>query len=91
MLVDAGPDTNSPCQLMLRKGSNMTCTPLSLTNLFLREKAFLVKEDLTEEEFHRLEAIRLLLVRVDAIRAVSWLWPNAVLHIPGALAELAGK
>ena len=47
--------------------------------------------DVTEEELHRLEAIRRLLLRVDAIRAVSWLWPSAVPYIAGSPAELAGR
>lgn len=30
----------------------------------------------TEEYLHRLEAIRRLLLRVEAVHAVSWLWPS---------------
>ncbi|CAM9535304.1 unnamed protein product [Ectocarpus sp. 8 AP-2014] len=77
MLVDAGADTTSPVQVMNLKGRVMyNDTPLAFTKLRLREKIVADGRPATKEHLQRLEAIRRLLLRVDAVHAVSWLWPS---------------
>lgn len=77
LLIDAGADVTSPVEVldgMWRVESRLT--PLAITKLNLREKK--VKgEHATEEQLHRLEAMRRLLLQLDAVHAVSWLWPSA--------------
>lgn len=56
-------------------------TPLAFTNQCLLEtKAGATGA--TEEQQHRLETVRRLLLRVEAIRASSWLWYSGI--PPGA-------
>ena len=45
-------------------------TPLRST----KKKVVRAKKDATEEQLHGREAARRLLLRVEAVRAVSWLW-----------------
>lgn len=76
LLVDAGADTTSVVHFKTHlEGGVLSETPLETTNHILRErKAGGVGAD--EEEMLRLDAVRRLLMRVEAIRAVSWLWPS---------------
>lgn len=54
-------------------GAPFCATLLEYTTRILREKK-VNGEDATEEELDGLEGIRLLLMRVEAVHAVSWLW-----------------
>ncbi|CAN0338029.1 unnamed protein product [Pylaiella littoralis] len=83
MLVDAGADTTSPVLLRAEEGRvAYNDTPLTYTTRLLRWKIVFTEEDelgdATEEQLHRLEAIRRLLLRVEAVRSVCWLWPRDV-------------
>ena len=90
MLVSAGADTTSAVRVVMGEGptSSFNGTPLSLTTRLQRVGG---GKDATEEQLHRLEAIRCLLLRVDAVLAVSWLWRNAVPHIAGAAVGVTGR
>ena len=61
-LVEAGADTS------------LRATPLELTTRMLREKK-IATEDATEEQLHRVEGVRRLLLQEEAVHAVSFLWP----------------
>ena len=87
LLIDAGADTTSAVRLSDREGTEIfNDTPLALANSYLDD------EKLTDDEVHSLEAIRRLLMRVEAIHAVSWLWSC---HVPSdtnaAAAEGTGR
>ena len=78
LLVDAGGDTRSKARLVDRKGAvafHGTLVALAARNL--REKK-VGEKDATEEQLNRLEGIRRLLLRVDAVHALSWLWPSSI-------------
>lgn len=83
LLVDAGADTTSP--ILLEDGENggvlFQGTPLAFTTQCLLEMNF-AERKFTDKDLHRLEAIRRLLLRVEAVRAVSWLWPSDVRATP---------
>lgn len=82
MLVDAGADTTSAVLLEADDGEvehRYSDTPLGHTTRLLQMKTVEGRdgpEDATEDQLHRLEAIRRLLLRVEAVHAVSWLWPS---------------
>ncbi|CAN0288597.1 unnamed protein product [Ectocarpus sp. 6 AP-2014] len=77
MLVDAGADATSPVQVMNFKGGvTFNDTPLAFTKYHLRKKIVADGKPATKEHLQRLEAICRLLLRVDAVHAVSWLWPS---------------
>ncbi|CAM9815068.1 unnamed protein product [Pylaiella littoralis] len=96
LLVDCGADTTSAIRIKSepkRKfvsgvrpnsarqgGCYFNDTPLALTTCLLRDKK-IRGEDATKEQLDTLEAIRRLLLRVEAIFAVSWLWPRNILAI----------
>ncbi len=67
LLVDAGADTKSA-------NPRINQTPLATASRMLREKKINGK-DATEDQLHRLEGVRRLLLRVEAVHAVSFLWP----------------
>lgn len=73
-LVDAGSDTTSPVRITDPWGRTVfNDTPLAHTNMCLREKD--VKgAPATKTQLLSLEAVRRLLMRVEAVHAVSWLW-----------------
>ncbi|CAN0012011.1 unnamed protein product, partial [Hapterophycus canaliculatus] len=73
-LVDAGADTASSVTIVDHWGSTVfNGTPLTYTNLCLRSKK--VKgAPATEKQLLSLQAVRCLLLRVRAVRAVSWSW-----------------
>ena len=85
LLVDAGADP-AP---VIRAGSipAVHATPLELTTSMLREKKVAGK-DATEEHLHKLEGIRRLLLRVEAVHAVSFLWP---VDVPFMFGTTEGK
>lgn len=75
LLVDAGADTS-----VLRLKSAGVCqniTPLAYVTQHLREKN-VRGVDLTEAQLCSLEAVRRLLLRVEAVHAASWLWRSDV-------------
>ncbi|CAM9703108.1 unnamed protein product [Ectocarpus sp. 13 AM-2016] len=76
LLADAGADMTSAVQVINSMGELVfDGTPLAFTTSRLREKIE-NGQPATEEHLHTLEAIRRLLLRVEAVHAVSWLWPS---------------
>lgn len=76
LLIDAGADTTSAVRVMdTEPGVALNDTPLGATTRCINEKSIDGKVA-TEEQLHRLEAIRRMLLRVAAVHAVSWLWPG---------------
>ena len=74
LLVDGGAHT-AAVRLMNSDGVMVfNGTPLDLAICMLREKK-IDGNDATEEQLHRLERIRRLLLQVEAVHAVSLLWP----------------
>ena len=74
LLVDAGADTTSAVRIITEWGGLVAFeTPLGLASIALRDKEIAGKP-VTEETLHKLEAVRRMLSRVEAIHAVSWLW-----------------
>ena len=92
LLVDAGADTTSAVQFGSKAGRVVfDDTPLALATFFLRQKKFPGGIRATEKQLQWLEAIRRLLLRVETVHAVSWLWPNAAPSPAPAAAEVTGK
>ena len=78
MLVDAGADATTAVRLTASDGSGMEVfndAPVAFAEMFLADKV-LGDKIATESQLHGLEAIRRLLMRVEAVHAVSWLWAN---------------
>lgn len=74
LLVEAGADTTSPIRITDKAGVLQSFgTPLAYTNQRLRGKKVGGKAA-TEEQLHTLQAVRRVLMRVEAVHAVSWLW-----------------
>lgn len=85
MLIDAGADTTSALRVTNVGGDIFFCgTPLAYACKCLREKEVGGK-DATEKELRRLETARRLLLRVEAVRAASWLW-----RADDSIAQLGG-
>ena len=83
LLVDAGADSTSPVPIKTPTGSVLFLhTPLAFVVNHLACKQIQGK-DATEGQLHALEAIRRLLLQVEAVHAVSWLWPNHAAAIAG--------
>lgn len=78
MLLDAGAKSSSPG---VGKFENMT--PLTVTQKMLEFEST-AETHATKEKRHRRERLRRLLLRVDAISAVSWLWPSGAHCTTGA-------
>ncbi len=75
LLIDAGADTASAVRVIINEdGVELSDTPLNLVYRMLREKKITMKIA-TEKQLHGLEGVRRLLLRVEAVHAVSWLWP----------------
>ena len=73
LLVDAGADTTTPFKVSDNDGGVISNdTPLALVTGMLCDNG----NKATEEQLNSLEGTRRVLMRVDAIRAVSWLWPR---------------
>ena len=92
LLIDAGADTTSAILL----ANSVKDTPLGFVDVFIRQKIIGFKgilrgEDATEEQLHILEAIRRLLLRVEAVHATSWLWKSAAPRPTPAAAEVTSK
>ena len=77
LLIDAGADTSAAvCVTNVPGGLPwFNDTPLAYTLYCLHEKK-IGGEVATEEQLQSLESVRRLLMRVDAVHAVSWLWRN---------------
>lgn len=98
MLVDVGADSSSAVRALsgLAGGAWVDDTPLALAELCLRRKDVDGREA-TEEQLGRLEAIRRLLMRVEAVHAVSWLWSkdaasySPALQVPGGETKKATR
>lgn len=74
LLVDAGADTTSAVRVTgIRSEVLSNATPLDLTNYILRQRK---RGFSTEEQLNRFEAVRRLLLPVDAAHAISCLWPR---------------
>ena len=76
LFVDAGADTASAFRLT--DGISMEIfndTPLALVDMYIFGKTEKASET-TESELNSLEASRRLLMRVEAVHALSWLWPS---------------
>ena len=78
LLVDAGANTASVARVTNSDGKvKFLGTPLAIVSRILGEKKIAGK-DATEEHLHRLERARRLLLRVEAVHAVSLLWPVGI-------------
>ena len=80
LLINAGADTASA--VLLTNSTKLVMrniTPLATTEFYLRERKVEGK-DATKEQMHQLQAIRRLLLRVEAVHADSWVWPNRALE-----------
>lgn len=77
LLIDAGADTTTAFRVDGDSGSKVSRTLLSVVVDKLVGKKVNGK-DASEEQLHALEAIRRLLLQVEAARAVSWVWPDRV-------------
>ncbi len=87
LLVEAGVDTTSAVRVTnTRVEVGVNGTPLVVVSHVLREKKIAGK-DATEEQLHRLEGIRRLLLRVEAVHAVSFLWPVGIPSMIGTAEE----
>ncbi|CAM9890906.1 unnamed protein product [Scytosiphon promiscuus] len=74
LLLDAGADTGSPLHVTDPMGRFIFGgTPLSWTTQSLQVKV-VDGQPATKEQLRRLEAIRRLLLQVEAVQTSSWLW-----------------
>lgn len=90
MLVDAGATTTSAVSVTNSAGMvGFNGTPLVLASSILKQKS-IAGRDATEEQLHGLEGIRRLLLTVEAVHAVSWLWASPAPVFP-VHAEGEGK
>lgn len=91
MLVDAGADTDSSVELTNPEGRlAFSITPQTYVSVMLRDKT-VGADAATEAQLERLQAIRRLLLRVEAVRAGSWLWASDVASTTHAAVEGAGR
>lgn len=87
MLVDAGADTTTAVRLKDAEGRVVfNDTPLAYAE---RLYDAVGREGATESQLHDMEAIRRLLLRVEAVHAVSWLWASEATTY--AAAEATGR
>lgn len=95
LLIDAGADTTGTITTHLinletnRPEEVKTFKPLDLAERSIREKK-IGEKDATEEQLHKLEAIRRLLLQEEAVHALSWLWPHDTQPLFGRSTEGAG-
>eukprot|EP00903_Cladosiphon_okamuranus_P012099 g11354.t1 len=83
LLLDAGADTTLPLRFPgNRRVREFNGTPLALVDRDIREKK-VGGLDATKEQMDRLEAVRRLLLRVEAVHAVSWLWGSPAAALVG--------
>ncbi|CAM9176553.1 unnamed protein product [Ectocarpus sp. 8 AP-2014] len=78
LLFDAGADVASAVRVTNSNGQQeYSGTPLAVVTSCLREKVLAHGTPATEEHLYRLEAIRrLLLLQIEAVHAVSWMWAS---------------
>eukprot|EP00752_Nemacystus_decipiens_P011612 g10310.t1 len=88
LLIDAGADTSSVVLVTNTPGGDdvyFNGTPLAFTKHCLANKMVGGrKRGATDEQMNRLEAVRRLLLRVEAVHAVSWLWEREPLLVRDA-------
>ena len=90
ILVDAGADTTSAVRFTNNESVvGFEETPLALTTRMIREKR-VARKEATEEQLHQLEGIRRLLLQVEAVHAISLLWPVVIPSMIGT-AEAASR
>lgn len=89
--MDAGADTTRAVRVSDEghKGA-FDDTPLVFAELLLNGKN-VKRKDATESELHSLEAIRRMLMTVEAVHAASWLWATDAPSITHAASESAGR
>lgn len=81
LLVDAGADTASVVPLKGAGGQvELGVTPIDFATCSLHENAGGGKTA-TEKQVHKLRAIDRLFSQVEAVHAVSWLWPTGALGV----------
>lgn len=91
LLIDAGADTSAAVTITDPLGARaFNNSPLAWTRLHLEVLQTVNGKPATEEQLDRLRAIRRLLLRVEAVHAVSWLWPGDVPFVARAAAEGCG-
>ncbi|CAM9718729.1 unnamed protein product, partial [Ectocarpus sp. 12 AP-2014] len=83
LLVEAGADTTSAVPVIKQFGTD-SITPLGLTMRLLDDRS---TYPLTEEQLKKLKAIRRLLLRVEAVHAVSCLWSSDISSITHSTAH----
>lgn len=77
LLVDHGADTTTPARVLPEgRFRDEVVTPLDITSCVLLEKKATDGKDATEEQLLGMDGIRRVLLRVEAARAVSLLWPD---------------
>eukprot|EP00903_Cladosiphon_okamuranus_P015520 g14329.t1 len=83
LLADAVADTTSPVRLTNGPGGELAWsdTPTGYINNARKHKRIGGKKA-TEQQLNVLEAIRRLLLRGEAVHAVSWLWPDGAASMP---------
>ena len=84
LLIDAGADTSSAVRITREGEVVYNDTPLTFAEECLRTQQVRGGKAATEEQMNRLEAVRRLLLRVEVVRAVSWLWHSEPLPGGGA-------
>ena len=73
LLLDAGADTKKGILFKIPGGRIFRSTHLAFATRMLSEKE-VGGQDATQDQLDRLEGIRRLLMRAEAVNAVSWLW-----------------
>lgn len=77
LLLDAGADeTLGSRHVQFGEVSNETA--LAITDRYLDRKSVRKGEIATEKQLNQLQGIRRMILRVEAIRAISWLWPSNI-------------
>lgn len=90
MLLDAGAEGTKASRLMYGRTTVELLTPLAYAVRVLADKQLHGKLA-TEDQLHRLEGIRRLLLQADAVRAASWLWCTNIPVIPQVVGGGRGK
>lgn len=86
-LLDAGADETAACDnTNVFKFGGSQVTPLGFAEDSIRQRSYRGKFA-TEEQVERMQAVRRLLVRVDAVRALSWLWCRGISSTVAGSAE----
>ncbi|CAM9292407.1 unnamed protein product, partial [Ectocarpus sp. 4 AP-2014] len=92
LLLDAGADTTSTVTMADVQGFGlMAYTPMEIAMRRIHRKKVEGNEDISDEQVRSVEAIRCLLLEVEAVRAISWLWPGNNPSVAHAAAEGTGR